>query len=320
MSSSSPLSAGPQSLGDLVGTAIDLAKHAFLRCLGVSAVLTIPSAVLTTIGLRLLYGFMATFGGDEVPDGTQMLTFMGGGFVLFVVAGLLSLWSLSASVMAGSWIVGRTSEGQPAPIGEALGRAFGRDTFSGMIQMIVLLSGVILGFVILGIVAAIGGAVIGREAGAGLGVALFLLTLILLVPAALVATFYSQLGLIVTAWEQLGPFAAIGRAARLMRGRWWSTFGVWLVFIVIAYFIQLVVTMPFFIATMLPFYVKLFASALQHASAPDPQEIAQMMTSMVWAIGVVSFVSGAVISAILPITLGVQYSDLRAFEEGTTEE
>jgi hypothetical protein len=99
--------------------------------------------------------------------------------------------------------------------------------------------------------------------------------------------------------EDIGTLAAIGRAFRLMKGRWWFTFGIMLVMYIIV-----AIGSSVFEA---PTYAIGFSSVLH---GDDPSPVLMMVT------GAIAFMGSYLLNSIVVLTTFVQYYNLVEHSEG----
>ena len=112
---------------------------------------------------------------------------------------------------------------------------------------------------------------------------------------------------IVQAYERKDVFTAFGRAFRLIRGKWWSTFGI----ILVSYFIQTFVTYIF----MMPWYVTFFAGSLhaaEESSLSEPSLLFQIANYATLSIG---FLGSNLLYAFPLLAIAFQYFNLVEMKE-----
>ncbi|OGU32633.1 MAG: hypothetical protein A2X67_00150 [Ignavibacteria bacterium GWA2_55_11] len=301
----------PLSLSGIITAAIDLMKTTYLRILGVAAVVFLPASLLSMVGFTVMYGMLGEFAnGEELPSWANLARLLFS-FVIIATAAVLSLLSSNASTVGGSRIIASEFEGTRLSVGHALSNVFHKDTLNGFLLSFVLLLALFMVmalFFVLILIMAVG----GQENGFALVFLVFIMFALLL-PSILMMAFYSQVGMIVISWEHLGPFAALGRASHLMGGLWWRTLGVWFFMTFIAYVVQMVISIPFFITTLGPLYYKMFMMIMERGGEQlDPSDINRLFAQFGWAIGLISYVSSVAFSALQPIYLSVIFADLRA--------
>jgi len=112
---------------------------------------------------------------------------------------------------------------------------------------------------------------------------------------------------IIQAYERKDPFTAFGRAFRLIRGKWWSTFGILLVSSLIQSFITYVF--------MVPWYITFFAGTLHAAeegSMAEPSLLFQIANYATLSLG---FLASNLLYAFPLLALAFQYFNLVELKE-----
>lgn len=115
-------------------------------------------------------------------------------------------------------------------------------------------------------------------------------------------------------FEDISATSAIGRTFTLLKGKWWSTFGIGIVGYILAYVIQLVFSLP----TMIFYFANIFTLIEETASNPnDPTAIFELFTNgYMTAAFAVSMVGGYLSYSIPLIGYGYQYANLVERSEG----
>lgn len=115
-------------------------------------------------------------------------------------------------------------------------------------------------------------------------------------------------------FEDIAAPSAIGRTFTLLKGKWWSTFGIGLVGYILAYVIQLVFSLP----TMIVYFASIFTLMEEVGNNPeDPTAIFEMFSSGYMVIAfAISMVGGYLSYSIPLIAYSYQYSNLVERSEG----
>lgn len=298
---------GPLGVGDIIGGGFATMGRAWKQLLGMS--LLVFSVVTALIGGALLLAYISL--EDLLDD------FMRGGPEALNDTG--DLWSLALTFLGiwlGSWIVMYLGMSliQVAAVAALQDAALGRPVrFGAMwrsawtrvwsVLLITLVTALIalvpvLLFILGGVTMVVSLAVsagapdvlglpgwlipLGLLGGLGAGLAgIWLWVQFTLAPAAVV-------------FEGLGPFAALGRSVRLVKGCWWRVFGISLLGAIIAGAISWVLNLPFQFMSIVP----------GGALPDDPNEmtvqilIASVATSM--AFGLLGQMLGTLVTAVYP--------------------
>lgn len=115
-------------------------------------------------------------------------------------------------------------------------------------------------------------------------------------------------------FEDISPTDAFGRTFRLIRQKWWSTFGILIVTALLAYVVQLLFNLPL----MVVYLMNIFTIVEESANNPgDPQAFMDMFSSWYMAVALAITMLGTYLSYCIPqIGLAYQYSNLVERSEG----
>ncbi len=117
----------------------------------------------------------------------------------------------------------------------------------------------------------------------------------------------ASLTFIIRAYERNGFFEAVGRSFKLVKDKWWSTFGL----VTILYFIMLVTSYIF----IMPWYFVAAASAIHNVSAntfQEPSSSYQLITVVVFTL---YYLVQMVLAALPMIGIAFQYFNLLELKE-----
>ncbi len=112
---------------------------------------------------------------------------------------------------------------------------------------------------------------------------------------------------VVRAFESNGFFESLARSMKLIRGKWWSTFGLWMLLSMSVG----VVSSLFFI----PAYVIMIMQSLHNLQPNDFQEPSAMMNTIVLVFMTLYYLSQMVLSCIPSVGLAFQYFNLVEMKE-----
>ncbi|WP_420318598.1 hypothetical protein [Ekhidna sp.] len=115
-------------------------------------------------------------------------------------------------------------------------------------------------------------------------------------------------------FEDISPLNAFSRAFILIKGKWWSTFGLLFVTIVMAYVVQMVFSLPF----MVVYLAKIFTLVEDmEQNTNDPTAIFEIFTSGYMTVAMAISMVGSYLTYSIPlIGIGYQYSNLVERSEG----
>ena len=114
--------------------------------------------------------------------------------------------------------------------------------------------------------------------------------------------FGGALTFFIRAYERIGFFAALIRSFRLVRGKWWSTFGLVVVLTFIVYTISYLFIIPWYIVTLVSTLHSATSNALQ-----EPTEGWKLLTIILFTL---YYLAQIVMSAIPHIGIAFQYFNL----------
>ena len=115
-------------------------------------------------------------------------------------------------------------------------------------------------------------------------------------------------------FEEVSIGTAFSRAFTLIKGKWWSTFGVIFVTGIMASVAQMVFSVPLIVV----YFIEIFSMVEDMQNNPgDPSAALNMFTSGYMAVALTIYMIGAYITRCIPlIGLGYQYSNLVERNEG----
>ena len=121
-----------------------------------------------------------------------------------------------------------------------------------------------------------------------------------------------SLALPIFIFEDQGIRKSFGKSFKLIRGKWWSTFGLWVVTGIIASVVSYIFAIPL--------YVGLFGKAFMTASitgGEDPAAVYEVFSSWYMVIGTGIMMIGSYVTYLIPlIALSFQYFNLSERVEG----
>jgi len=227
----------PYGFGTILGKSFAALRGNPKVLLGFVVGLQMAAGVLLTVGVTAV-SFWAASRLDTVPYGSPEYQELEAGAALYSggAAVLMSLVVGAVSIIAQAVVVGEVSYsalGEKASLGRIWGRVKGRIwALVGYALLMGVALAVVIGAVVLVIVLA--GVSIGSSDA---GVGLMILAIVIGIPGALVLFFwlYTKLFVVTPAivLEQAGVFEAIRRSWQLTKGRFWPTFGIYILLSVI---------------------------------------------------------------------------------------
>ncbi len=297
------------SVGDLFDRTFRVFGKTFLRNSALGALSMLPGAVVLALGARLLTAgvtdilidietttdFMPQLLGQILPA----LALLSVGALVFVLGFLLAS---TAMMIANATVY----EGGDIQWPDAL-RAAAGIRWVRVIWQTLLYS------------CALAGIIIAPYALMLLAVATEILLLLVSVPL-LVASIFVIIFLVVRwmfcrvaiAWEGSEALRSFGRSAELVRGNWWRTLGIMLLFSFVAQFAISLITAPIMLAVMWDFYASYFDFLMQSPGGDIPPDMA---LRMIRSFGV-GYVAAVFISSLLTVMFEsayvvIMYFDLR---------
>lgn len=203
VAASAPLRLRPLEIGDLLDETFRMYRRHFLLFAGISAILSIPSAALSGYAYGLLNGLLRQAALGVPPD----LGFLGPTLITFGAGSLVSLALVPFTYGAVTYAACESAQGRPVTVETVL-----RGIFHRYFQL--------LGFWLLVVV-------------------MFVVTLMLCV-VPVVFSIWVFIGWIAVTpimfVENTGLGAAMGRSWQLVEGRWWRTFLILFLMVVVYLF------------------------------------------------------------------------------------
>jgi hypothetical protein len=221
-----PTGGQPKTAGEIYDRAPWIYRRGFVILLTVVAVVQIPVAVISALvqPSRATFASFTELSGESTPD--QVSTAFQNAFPSIASAGLtVGLVSFIGGLLLSPALIAtiaRVHQGEPVSLGDAYASAF-RSVLSilgGSILSGLAVLGVIVAFVVLGILVAVA----GGDSGLG-GVGVVIATLGAIVAAVYLVirwTVWSQAVVL----ERRGPVEALVRSWSLMRGSMWRVLGI----------------------------------------------------------------------------------------------
>ncbi|MEM6642933.1 MAG: hypothetical protein AAF616_08140 [Bacteroidota bacterium] len=115
-------------------------------------------------------------------------------------------------------------------------------------------------------------------------------------------------------FEDVSPIKAIGRTFTLLKGKWWSTFGIGLIGYILAYVVQMVFSLP----TMVVYFANIFTLVEEAQNNPgDPSAVFDFFSNGYMTAAFAISMLGAYLSNCIPlIGYSYQYANLVERQEG----
>ncbi|HEX9682012.1 MAG TPA: glycerophosphoryl diester phosphodiesterase membrane domain-containing protein [Acidimicrobiales bacterium] len=219
----------PLRLGEILDHSFRLLRHQAKVLVTITAIFVVPLNIVTGWLTRDLFGGLGL--GEVLDDPTTTQTVVDGGDATGALASLASLLTSAVvlPLIAGGVVavVADAYLGRPTSVPDALGLIRRRGL--GLIGAWFLSHLLVFTVALLPLAAVIGMALAGVEVDSAIAVGITVIGLAMgtLVALAVAARFMVVAPALVE--ERLGPWRAIRRSWRLVRGRVWSVVGVWLV-------------------------------------------------------------------------------------------
>ncbi|WP_455353407.1 DUF7544 domain-containing protein [Streptomyces sp. SYSU K217416] len=225
----------PLGVGEILDGAVSLMRAHWRTVLGIS----LGVALITQLAVVLVQGFaleeLNAAGTGSSSDAEQMINDLGNSAASDVIAQLIALVGTVIATAMLTMVISRAVLGRTSTIGEAWREA--RPRLLRLAGLTVLLVLMILAVFAVGVLP-------GVLAGSWeLGV----LGLLVAVPVAVWLWVRYLLASPALMLEKQGVFASLRRSAKLVRGSWWRTFGIWLLAGILTGIVAAIVMVPFFI-------------------------------------------------------------------------
>lgn len=271
-----------RDFGAKLNITIEFIRQNFKTLMKLILIIAVPAGLLFSLLFSNLFSTMFGFGlNDPDMDENEAIGFLGVlgvNYVLMLVISLIVGALLFGVVYYYMRQVAETDE--PVEVRAIFGKALGK--VPGLVGLFFIMAILIsLGFVVFILPG-------------------FYLMIVLL------------LAIPVYLFEEVSVSEAISRPFKLIRGKWWSTFG--LVFI--AYMIASASSYIFAI----PMYVSMFAGmfSVMDSGEPDPNQLAELYTSWSTVVGMGVLMIGSYLTQLIPvIAIAFQYFNLKERVEGT---
>lgn len=301
----------PMSLGDIFDRLFKLIGKTAIRNLIIATIILVPASIIFAYGLNDFFSFIAqVIKAEELnyefPHEYFFTMFRGLSF-FFVAYVILVLAYLAATV--GVTVVGCAEmSNRQLSWNDALSQIFS-------LRLLRVLGQQILQYLALGGVVIIPFIFIVIGAGTkSIGVTLFgvMLCLVAIVFAVYLLIRWT-FALPAIVWEDSGVIQSFGRSSFLVKGFWWRTFGILLLLTIIAQFAVSIITTPVQLFALWGFFSKYFTLISSMSDgALESIEFLELFDSLGIGLGIVTFVSYALLLLVTPLITVVMYFDLRA--------
>jgi hypothetical protein len=281
-----------REFGEIVGFAFQFVKQNFIHYFVNILLLNLPIVAL------LIGGGAYMFQNANLEDFLSAFRFGGVGAIL----GFLVLFFIFVLVWA-SYVSAISYNYYLLYIEKGAKKFSLQELFSASIGSMfrVLAANFVVGLIVL-LVIIIFGAIVG---GTGSGVIAVLLGLALSVVAIIYAVriLFFQ---IVVIREKLGAFAAISRSFQIIKGYWWQTFGLMVVFGIISYLISNIVNL----------FLELLGLRIFDATSFMGRELPQIGTGAIIIFAIVQVITSVLSNIFSQTALFAQYGNLLEIKEG----
>lgn len=270
-----------RDFGAKMGATIDYIRANFLMLIKLVILIIVPIALVFGILTSSFMGGMMNLTEQPVMDDEQFTGFFGSfisGYFFMILIALITYSIMLSSVYYYMKLRDRSDE-KPT-LSDVYNKAFSR--VPGAVLLMIIISFIIL---------------------AG--------TLLFVLPGIYLAVVLS-LALPIYLFENTGIGEALSKSFVLIKGKWWSTFGLLVVSSVMASFISYIF--------ILPAYALMIGNMFTQLSDPaaDPESIKSIFTSWYTSAGMTFAMIGTYLTYIIPIiALAFQYFNLSERVEGS---
>jgi hypothetical protein len=317
---------GTHSLGDFLNDTFSLVPRIWKKALPVSLVALAPGVALLIAAITSLGSWIKSVAGEPASIGKDPSLVVSGLAPLLLLGMLASLALFLGHAFQKAFVcahVGSAIEGREPGLRELTAAAF-RPAWVRMAAQEAIV-GALAYFIAEAAVGAIlcpflfgklgDFARLGESGGPGIGfIASFIAVYLVSILVASAAIWWLRVKTCVAApavvLERVNPFAALGRSLELTRGKGWRTFGIMFIVSLVISFGLGILTGPITFLVLMPGYIPFLREALA-GETPSPQAIIALVSSMSWAIGVTSLITGLVKGTLWPTFLTLLHSDLR---------
>lgn len=308
----------PMTLGDMFEKTFTLIGRTFVRNLIVGAIFLIVPIILMTSAMR--HFFMAisqvnALGGNEtlgsgLQGALEMIRLMS---IFWATIILLAVCTLLAEIVV-CIIVSKEFKSEHIDVGAALGDTFDKKWLYGIGQILlkdaILIGGAAVGGIAVAILAAVVASV--SEGAEAFFVAVMVVVIIAMMVALIFFAIKWYFSLAAVAVDGLGPTESLRKSWQLVKGYWWRTLGILILFWILSQFVISIISLPITFASMWGFYKHFFTMLGNTNGQLDMDAFRELQRSLGPAIGLGSGVSSLLTLLISPVYTVVMYYDLRA--------
>ena len=304
----------PLELGDIVELTVNLVVSTFTRSLIVSALfLTLPFIIVTITANELFASMLAlgqsgTAGKEDWEQLLPLMTVLIPFFLSTLIAGAGTLITQVAITQMAAGDLTNEPIGYATAIARTFDRRWIRSIFAEFIKSIAV------GSIIVAVI--IAGVIIVMLAGAGdkesSMTILIVLSMIVMVPFFIYVSVLWNFSLEAVAIEDLTATDALRRSWALVKGYWWRTLGILILYAIALQFISSIISLPFTFGSMWDVYKEFFTIAKAQNGQVNPHLFEQIQGAMGTGIGVGMAITTVVRLLIEPQYRTVMFFDLRA--------
>lgn len=268
-----------RDFGAKINATVEYIRQNILSLLKVVLLIVAPLGFIMAIFFSSMLSTISQASLNPQMNGAEGLSFMGALGFNYMLITLLSLvtFAFFISALYGYMLLNDKSDTQPAPL-EVLGKV------AKKIPMLVVL------MILISIVSFVG------------FIFLFIPGIYLMVTLSLALPIY--------VFEDAGVGEAFSKSFKLIKGKWWSTFGLLLITSIIATVVSYIVAIPLYAG----FMANMFSSL---GETSDPSEVLNVMSSWYVVVGMGLMMIVSYLTYLIPlIALGFQYFNLSERVEG----
>lgn len=300
----------PMDVGEIFDRTIKLFGRAFVPALVIAIIFVAPATLLEMIGMSGFYSSLGDMSREAMSLGPadigETIGRLLGSLFLVMVTSFVAFVGYLIARMAIINLLCADIEGDPVSWQWSLREVFDMRILKGLGQLIleVLAYCAVVVFPYILIIAGAAAQSMGLMLFGVLGILGALLVILWLAVRWMFTT-------VAIAWEDSGAIAAFSRSSELVKGNWWRTFGILLLFWILLQIVTMIVVTPVFLAGFWDFFKQ--AMTLQpNAMMLDPEEMADLFSTMGTSIAVIQGLAMLVMLLIQPLYTSVMYYDLRA--------
>jgi hypothetical protein len=312
----------PMDVGTIFERTVDLIGKTFVRNITVTVIFLFLPIVLLTVAANDFYAGVFELEQNGIAGAEQNLDTLipfFTRFAFFIISTIIfTVGSLLAEMAVIQIVAGEINE-NPISYPGAIARTFDKKWIRGIGEEMLKIFAVGGGAAVLGIAAAILGAIFGSGDGGAFSMIMIFFMVLFVLPAIIYIFIAWTFGLYSISINDTRIVESLRESWNLVRGHWWRTFGILMLLMIITQFIVMIISTPFTFGTMWDVYKEFFTLLNNSKGDIDPNAFQKIQGSLGTGIGIGTGIGVLIRLMITPVFTCVMFYDLRSRQNRIAE-